>query len=317
MVPGLASQFRWLTDRAESRVRGWLGVDRTAAIEVASLSGLLAGSTARFDGDGLSIGAGAEDDVMVLDEGITEGHAILTAQQTMFGTFLSAEARGGDLYLDGMRVPAGDISAEHRLPVELSLEETTLALRVATDAAGHSRVSALWLATSCIVAAALLGLAGWSLSRNVPRPIHAVASADPVRAVLSEDAVVAALDTARADLSERGLAPFLEGRIEPGGTLVVDGVIPSRLVPKWRGFNRWYDARPDMPVLGRNVSVAGGLDGLPAVSVIRLREPRRVILVNGTEAAPGDMVVDGWTLKEIGETAMTLTRRGERITINY
>ncbi|WP_156026014.1 hypothetical protein [Sulfitobacter sp. 20_GPM-1509m] len=290
-------------------------------IEVESISGLLSGNYAEFETDTLLVGAGDHDDVMIIDEGISEAHAILRLKRTLFGTFLAIEANGGELYIDGVEVAVGEISKENRLPVTLTIGETNLALRVPPSPQSSAPGPALWLAGCCATATVLLGMSWWMISDNGSQKISAVIArglpgAD-TKTAPSDAAVEEALGTAHARLTKVGLTPFLEGSVTGSGTLTVTGILPGRLVPEWQRFQHWYDSHPDMPVLVRKVSIAGGLSGLPPVSLIRLRAPRQVVFADGTEIVVGDTVLDEWTLEAIDEETMTLKRRSERITITY
>ena len=94
MIDGLVSQMRWSAVRLERRIRGVLALDREAEIEIGSTGGLLQGSRRQFLGNLIDIGSGPQDDVRLPDEDVVEGHVRIHLRPTVFGIFMTVEARG-------------------------------------------------------------------------------------------------------------------------------------------------------------------------------------------------------------------------------
>ncbi|GGG84049.1 hypothetical protein GCM10011415_37600 [Salipiger pallidus] len=319
MIDGLVSQMRWSAARLERRIRGALALDREAEIEMGSTGGLLQGSRRQFSGNLVDIGSGPQDDVRLPDEDVVEGHVRIHLRPTAFGIFMTVEARGAGVVVDGDEVAQGSESHEIRLPATLELGSASMRLAPPESASARRSTQSMTFGVGCVVASLLLGVVFGALVPPSGVEMRATAPYRPTEPALPPEGAPErqAMQTVRERLTEVGLSPFIEADLAPGGTLVVNGVIPARAEPDWRSFNRWYDRQPGLPVMVRNVTVAGGLSDLPAIALIHLEEPRQVQFADGTRVGKGDLVVDGWQVEAIADTEMTLTRRGERIAVSY
>lgn len=342
-----------LTERARGTAHAghaWLGALRlwAGAVKASSepstlevVQGVHAGARLDLAEPVYTIGSGGEADIILRDPGIAPVHARLCCR----GNRAEIEALGGDIgFVGGETIPQG-LGRRCRLPVEVSLGGARIRLMGKTQpmrfaVAGRTTLSAVGL---------LAVILAWPIASNavstkadsvpevspaavatqadatpepgtLPAPLAGASESPPVSGMERLGAAATPADAAeqlRERLAEAGLST-LEVHAAPG-RVTVSGAISGKQVEAWHAVQAWFDSTHGGNVLlGSNVSV-DGLKPLPrlALQAIWYGERPYIITADGARYYEGAFVSDGWTLKEIGEKRLLLTKGSATVALTY
>jgi len=229
------------------------------------------------------IGSDGASDIVLRDPGIAALHARLHRK----GNLVEIEAIGGDLELAGGETIWKGQGCRRRLPLGISLGDAQL--RLTGPAPTKSR---------------------WSLPR---RPL--LAGGVLIAAVFAISIAANGLSIAKTDDKPASLA-LAVGRSSE--RLVVSGTIPNAQSGTWTEVRLWFDQKFGQVPLVSNIAV-GDAAQPPRLTLqaIWYGERPYVIAGDGTRYHEGAFTNDGWTIKEIGQTALVLTKGGATVALKY
>ena len=103
------------------------------------------------------------------------------------------------------------------------------------------------------------------------------------------------------------------------GRLTVSGTIPTLQSEVWTDIQSWFDQTYGGQVPLVSDVVAGGVAQTPRLPLKAIWYGLRpyVITADGARYYEGAFVNDGWTIKEIGEKQLLLTKGGSTVALKY
>lgn len=309
--------------------------DRTAEVALRVTGGLHAGASLDLDQPVYTIGSSTESDVVLRDPGIEPVHARLRRNAGR----MELEAVGGDIRLaNGDIVPKGH-GRRCRLPLEISVGAARVLLTGPRQPAASRGIPGqpAWIAGGLVVIA--LFIVGTSLSLAGPEgsgqgvgldeKLTRLAFADGIQKYAVTDAqggFAAPQGPASASEAARRLAVQLaEAGIggldveETGGRLVVSGNISGQQVEAWTAVQSWFDQTHGGHVPLVSQVAAGGAEKAPRIPLQAIWYGQRpyIITADGARYYEGAFVSDGWTIRQIGEKELLLTKGGSTVALKY
>lgn len=305
----LQSQVEGVLSRAPERI----------ALEV--VSGLHTGAKIDLADDVDTVGSSTDAKIVLRDGGIAPIHARLVAR----GKQVEVQAVGGEVGLPkGEVVPVG-FGRRWTLPVELAIGDARLRLTgvgVSDNQATFRSSPPMLVAT--IALAAALALAANNLSNANTDPAEqavattqAEATGSPVPAGQAAPTLAAATDQLKSQLAAADLKTIQ--LTSANGQIVASGTVPKSQSQAWADVQSWFDRTHGGRVVLASEVAIGGVPAMPRLSMqaIWYGERPYVIATDGARYHEGAFVDGGWTVKEIGETALTLTKDGATVTLRY
>lgn len=290
-------------------------------------TGLQRGTSIERTASTLTLGASLQNDIVLLDDGIADRHAVISFERSLIGTVASIKACDAEVICNGHVISAGCVREASRLPMTLTVGTTAITFglpQVEEMPAVPEQTS--WFGSLVrpvlIVCTLAIGLqAGLFL-------MHGVAGSSSLRVAQHETVAPVLKVSAPAkgpelqalvedDFEVTGLDPHLNVSQLPNGALEITGNLPSELKPQWDGLRQWYDRSGLSTQIISLVREASVIPALPALSAVRLSEPRELILMNGTRLRTGDPVGDGWSVAEIAPESVSLQRDGQTTQVPY
>jgi hypothetical protein len=266
--------------------------------KVAVTSGFHEGSTKAFTQNTICIGSGAGADLVLLDPEIVEKHCSLQVQHSLLGVVVAVTAHAGGVQIGDIRLDPGLTSRQFRLPVDI-----TIGMSVGLRLGNAHRLkpqrnwlqrtlTTLWraaclmiLAIGCIVAFSMLWGQRFALQTE---PLLA-AESDVVMHAVDQDMIV-------AKLQELGLGQALTVAVQPDGLFEISGNLATDQVAAWEQLHVWYDSQSGGRPLRTQLNIGTVLPEMPPISMVRLHEPRALILATGDTIAPGERIGGDWRL---------------------
>lgn len=271
------------------------------------LTGPHAGVTVDLESVVCRIGADVHCDIVLSDPRIQPFHLTLQLDER----HLAIEASGGDVMIGDRLLPHGH-GCRCRLPVELSIGETSLRLAYPTGAARP------WLADQRLRAALLLSLLltviglWWWPASPAPAPLAATDGvATPALAAAGINDPAARLGQLRDRLDSVGLHAL---SITPHeNALSVSGSVDDAQRLRWIDVQQWYDRTwGNQPWLRNEVALVPA-PRAPRVhfQAVWLGPQPYVINERGRRLYPGAALDDGWVLQRIENGRVVLVRNGK------
>lgn len=267
------------------------------------------------------IGSDGGSDIVLRDPGIAALHARLHRK----GNLVEIEAIGGDLELDGGETIRKGQGCRRRLPLGISLGDAQLRLTGPEPIMSRWSLSQRPLLAGGVLVAAVFAISiaanGLSIAKTDDKPARlALADGEVTGSVPGNGADAEHLAAAQAELTARlaqsGLETVAVGRLSE--RLVVSGTIPNAQSGKWTEVRSWFDQKFGQVPLVSNIAV-GDATQPPRLTLqaIWYGERPYVIAGDGTRYHEGAFTNDGWTIKEIGQTALVLTKGGATVALKY
>ena len=106
---------------------------------------------------------------------------------------------------------------------------------------------------------------------------------------------------------------------ETNGRLVVSGSISQQQNEVWTGIRSWFDQTYGEHFLLVSDVVEGDVEQAPRIPLraIWYGQQPYIITAEGARYHEGAFVSDGWTIAEIGETQLLLTKGGAKVALKY
>ena len=263
------------------------------------------------------IGSTSGADIVLRDAGIAAEHAILRVGRRS----VDLHAIGGEVRV-GEEVIAKGYGCALRAPVDLTIGEARLRISAErAEAPARRRIpSAALIAVALLLALPALG---WAAKRHAA-PMTGVTTValgkTPSEETPAPKSTYNAEDAGRK-LTERLDASGLSGlRVTTsGGQVVVNGMIMKQQTAAWTEAQQWFDAvYRGRLVLVANVTFSESKPK-PAVNVqaVWFGERPYIITSDGNRYYKGAFLDNGWTIKDISDGRILLTKDGETLALVY
>lgn len=295
--------------RAAQRVS--FGEEEGQDIRLTVLSGLHKGSETYLTGGIGTIGAEPSDDVMLVDDDAVGPQVHLTATSSLLGTILRVSSKRQDLKVEGS--PLRDGETWTRLPCTLSFGEIEIELCDPPDAPPGLdllRGGSVWVLAIAIMAAAYM------LAPTRPPLWQVAAPAEPVVMAASE-VLPDPVTLVSEKLAAANLADHLTVSHAGNGAVMVSGSLPKTLMRDWRVLRMQHDSEASGVGIMSKVRPMRDLVELPAIAAVRFGADPSLLMGNGETLHPGGKLPDGWVISKIEQDGVMLSRRGERLKVNF
>ncbi len=282
--------------------------------------GFHSGATLELTEPSYGIGSDSGSDIVLRDPGIASLHARLHRR----GGHVEIEAIGGDLELSSGETIRKGQGCRRRLPLGISLGDAQVQLTGPEPVMSRWSLSQRPLLAGCVLIAAVFAISiaanGLSIAKTDDKPAGLAAEGEVTGSIPASGADVEHLVAAQAELTARlaqsGLQTVAVGR--SAERLVVSGTIPNAQSGAWTEVRTWFDQKFGQVPLVSNIAV-GDAAQPPRLTLqaIWYGERPYVIAGDGTRYHEGAFTNDGWTIKEIGQTALVLTKGGATVALKY
>lgn len=321
-----ASQIATLPSLMDSARHMWAHTARPRSLGTLLVvtDGYHAGASLDIENRAYTLGSDVNSDIVLADPGIGKTHLVLRRN----GRQLDIEAVGGDVLLnDEELIPEGH-GRSHRLPVRIKVGGAELAIEMPSPPAplaipqfpGPARPFII----AAVVVAGLLSLLSLAFALDGIAPsasqtqtrIAALSETDMAPTEAAPASTQAAVEL-RARIAQSGLSG-LEVE-EADGRLIVKGSMPGERSAEWTDIQAWYDRS-----FGTETVLSSSVQSTAAEAMPRLRlraiwfgDNPYVISADGARYYEGASTNDGWTVAEIGEERLLLTKGSASIALSY
>jgi hypothetical protein len=285
--------------------------------------GLHTGATLVLAEPHYTVGSSTESDIVLRDSGIASVHARLRRR----GAEVEVEALGGDVKLtNGEIVPKGH-GRRCKLPLQIAFGEAHVLLAGPEQTASDRGIlrKPVLVAAGLLIVTLIIAGNSWSLAeaeRNNDREsIQQYAAMDASQGGLAPPAQHAASASEAGQQLGKRLAEAGIGTLniaETNGRLIVSGSISQQQNDVWTGIRSWFDQTYGEHVLLASDVVEGDeqVPRIPLQAIWYGQQPY-IITAEGARYHEGAFVSDGWTIAEIGETQLLLTKGGAKVALKY
>lgn len=313
-LEGGAGRLRALTRGATSLIS-----DKPTTLAVTG--GFHSGASLELTKPTYTIGSDSGSDIVLRDPGIASLHARIHRR----GSQLEIEAIGGDLELAGGETIQKGQGCRRRMPLGISLGDAQLQLTGPEPVTNRWSLSQRPLLAGGVLVAAVFAISiaanSLSVAKTEDKPAKfALAGGEVTGSIPGSGADAEHLATAQTELTTRlaqsGLEAVSVGRSSE--RLVVSGTIPNAQSGAWTEVRSWFDQKFGQVPLVSNIAI-GDAAQPPRLTLqaIWYGERPYVIAADGTRYHEGAFTNDGWTIKEIGQTALVLTKGGATVALKY
>jgi hypothetical protein len=292
------------------------------------IGGLHDGVGLKLDIRDYRIGSSTRADIVLRDDTIAAEHAVLRVERKG----VRIEATGGDVGFNGGILAKGH-GCRLRFPADLTFGSTRIRLTGAQDhhllAAGHywegfrsAIVSRPVFSGACFVLAiAVISFAAMSLPHGgAGLKQHSAPVSSPSVNLASSAAEKAVIQLKRrlADQNIDGIKVSVAG-----DQLTVSGRIGKSATPGWNSVLKWFDETyanqialaSSVEIVNDNETAKGALQ--LRLQAVRFGDKPYIIFDDGMRYFEGALLDNGWTIKEISEQKITLSKADQTIVIKY
>lgn len=316
------------SELATARLAQGMQVDRFfqrgVLFNVVVSGGFLDGLSSEIYARSCSVGASFDCDIVLFDDNVDENHVEMIFKSSVFGPVMLVRALGPGVTVNGESLEKGSSTQYSALPQTISLNDIDLEIDPHKNAPKplNPTIVNSWKIGRYGVLAALFLMLGFlvfdyrdfdfQLALNGQEPSYDLVVGHEADTTHLEVAIT----SVQEKLGELGLAEHVNARLDGSGAIDLSGILRSEKQQDWQDFRYWYD-RSENPVLLSRVTVAPDLSDFPPIASIKLREPRKINLLNGTQLGVGDTISEGLTLVSIENDYLILNSRGENLAISF
>ena len=292
---------------------------KSPGAQIAVLGGFHEGAAKAVAQDTIHVGSNRNADLILLDHDVVEDHFSITLFHSLFGPSAVMQAIGGCVDIGGDHLEVGDVSRHFKLPVEIAVgENVLLCIAVAPrNRAVRSRleraVTTLWRAVFVValISAGLLASSMIWADRFVVRSDASAATEG------ASGAAPVTLPMVEQKLAEMGLDGTLFASELPDGLIQISGRLKAEQGPSWEQVLLWYDSMSHGRPILTGLDATNGRPQMPAITIVRLHEPRELILASGETITPGERIAGDWRLVAIGNDHIEIGLDEDRMIINF
>jgi hypothetical protein len=321
MFATTGSQFDAVSEAFRGIVARLLPYQKAPAVQLEVHGGLNDQCVVDISLDLIRIGSDFDLDLVLIDPNVAPAHAEVCIVHSFLGLLTTIRATGQGVCVNGVPLAPGTTSKPIRLPLDLQIVDG-ISLRVGKGEIKRSRrLSSLERAIGSLKLAMLLlfvaaaGLYAWhelDVQGYVVRP-----SLPNTTAGLTVESSPVGIDKLQAKLAEVELGNVVRVSQNADGLLVVEGHLNPAQWSTWQQIASWYDSvsygSPIIVQLLRGASFSK----VPPISMIRLSEPKEIILATGEALSIDDTFTDDWVISAIEENGIVIARGSETETFNF
>jgi len=310
-----------------SATRGYF--DKAGSYTISIDSGVHAGVQVHVEPDVISIGSGADNEVVLFADNIENKHLELELPAGYLDTIKVLPIEGPVALSDGGVVEVGQI-AEIKADSTIIIGETKLNISRVTNPETLMRYG---LKAIAILAFILMLPLLYNVFSNLTVGMadagsRLYAAVDKEISTQSEKYLGVTTDpdmelakkftwAVRVQLEDLKLNHLLRAETTADGSIRVYGNISDREVSRWTGFLQWYDTREGFPPLIRDVSRVGVDRDLPKIKSVWLDDEPTAFLTDGSIAKIGSEIAGGWKVVGIDANGVTIERDGSTVSLTY
>lgn len=280
-------------------------------------AGRHAGARLWRSGDRLAVGSDLANDAVLIADQLAAQHFSVTIADILRG-IVEIEAIDDTITLENGRVLRPGQSWKRPMPLRFRAGQAQFRVEPARrvqDVVPGGRKTILAIGA---VAALAIGI---SLLSSISSAISGRSSLAGFGANASLSAGESAVQTARNALMEQIRQAGIPGDIQveagPSGTVIATGTVDPAGLEKWRDVLKWYDTRPDSPLLVNNVSRGTANAQTPQFRSVWVDGNPHVVLATGQTARAGDTVPGGWRIETIDRNGVVLVRDGRSMRLTF
>lgn len=270
--------------------------------------------------EAIHIGSGQGNDLVFLDPGVADTHMHIAVSYSLLGPLAIVTATGAAVEVNGQLVDKGDASKHVRLPLEFSVGDgisVTLSKRTAhRPKKSFDQRAVSHLMTSVVFLGALTaGLIVWETSNGQPfvlRPAYVSAAAMDTSSQIEVSA-----KSLRQKLVEVGLDQTLLVVETEDGFLKVRGRMSPSQARIWEDVAVWYDTVSYAKPMLTYFENADELPRMPPISLVRLTEPKEVVLSGGKAIGINATLSGDWKVAAIERDHIVISRNGDREILRF
>ena len=321
MFATTGSQFDAVSEAFRGIVARLLPYQKAPSVQLEVHGGLNDNCVVDISLDSIRIGSDFDLDLVLIDPNVAATHAEVCIVHSVLGLLATIRAIGQGVCLNGLPLAPGTTSKPIRLPLDLQIVDG-LSLRVGKGEIKQSRrlssleraIGSLKLAMLLLFIAAAglyawheLDVQGYAVRQSLP---NATAGPTPVSGPVGTDEL-------QAKLAEVELANVVRVSENADGLLVVEGRLNPSQWSAWQQVASWYDSvsygSPIIVDLARGASFSK----IPPITMVRLSEPKEIILATGEALSINDTFADDWVISAIEEDGIVIARGSETETFNF
>ena len=318
MLAPVSTQIKELQNAAKSLAVKARFFRRAPSVKVSITGGLHHDCSVVVQNDEIAIGSDAENDVVLLDDAIAGQHAKVHICDSIMGPLVIVRALDKGISAVDTPVAAGGQSKYLKIPARIALGGEvflTIATQKTSKRSGSTSIIERLFrktATAAILAAtAALGLLFLQQTNGSTMDLRANNTA------IEQTKKVMSAEILRNRLGETELGASVVVQEKADGTLMATGrMTPSHML-MWTEISVWYDGHPTAPPLITDFQTSEQLPKIPPVAMVRLSEPRALILTDGKVIYVDHQFSGAWKVAAIEENYLTIARDSDREMLRF
>ena len=277
-------------------------------VRVSVLTGRHKGAVANVNSGRMVIGSSTNADIVITDEGIADEHVRVTARRNWWSSQIEVQSLNGT-FVVGYQVPNEAGSLIVNLPADVVVGSTRIRFESTVPR------NELWTSGRGLMMAIFIGAA---LGLILPFLPVISGSIPTFWSPAASQSQVSSVDGILQQLSNSGLV----GKVhvsERWGTFIFRGTLPVGEYEKWRAVKRQLLAQG--LTVEKMVDLVGsstaGRTRQKIISAVVMDPEPMVIAYNGRKARVGELLVDGWVVKEISGDVVLLQRGQQSVRVRW
>jgi hypothetical protein len=281
------------------------------------------GAEAELVGGRITIGSSLDGDIVLTDRGIAAQHLTVDMVGKPGARSLTISALETGVLIGGDELAPGT-PRSFKMPVTIDIADAVLQFvdPVPAERASLSVVTALPLAVAAGIGAGALGT--WAFSPQGPP-----ASYTPSRTYVGAPSTAAPSPLPTGTIALTDAAKAMQLQITAAGfekqikvtqrdnVLMAEGTLPVDAFPKWRAIKiAVRDNTSERLLIADMVKPLDTSEGPRAmIAAVTGGKIPSVMGTNGKRAGIGEILADGWVVRQITADAVQLERGGSRVTV--
>lgn len=310
MFAPLSSQAEALSDIARAIVLRIRPYKNAPALSLSVDGGMHDACKLTMRRTAIKIGAGDGCDFILLDSGVADHHLDIELSHSLIGPLAKVSAVKGSVELNQTTLAPGETSRHFALPLTLSIT-SDVNLRLKKPQRSRPRLSRLehfmrrLTTTMALLGTVTLGLLVWDTFFSTRVLLHTNPNAFDVS---HDTAGTMDMDALMKKLTEMGLADSLTVTETNDGMRKVTGRLTPQQQHTWSEFTQWYDTVSFANPMVVKLESSQALPQMPPVAIVRLNEPKEIILKTGEKLATGGVFSGDWQVTAIERDHIVIGR---------
>jgi hypothetical protein len=287
------------------------------------LRGRHTGAEAEISSGRIAIGSSLDSDIVLTDRGVMPEHLVVDLVGKPGARTLTVSALAGGVLVAGEEVQSG---APRAFAMPLTIDIGDVGIQFVDPVPGERKALSMWTALPLAVAAGIgagaLGTWLTSSSTNTPQfpTPPRMAAPGPASAPTAPRLGVVNLANAARTMEQQLAAAGLDKQIkvkQRDNVLMAEGNLPLDAHPKWRAIKAAVRDSVSERLLIADLVKPIDTDEGPRnlIAAVSGGKNPSVTATNGKRAQIGEILSDGWVVRQITAEAILLERGGSRVTV--